>query len=249
MPDIAQSEVDALGGFKLIAQRFGGTPQSILDKLEKMEDDNRKQRDEIRDLKASQPKEGQVVVAKTDAEELEQYRALGKPGELKTKLETGEKAGTELAQVQLRTSAEKFANVVGLAPEAVDTLIAIPALQGAKFEVRKGKVKNKAGQEVDGEVGYITLPGDNQRATTFADSLEAVPALKGLARATTSGTSGESGRDWTAQGGGTEGKGGSIYDQIRAEKQAAQQGHAPAATSATTPAPLSVEQKLGMSPR
>lgn len=243
MPDIAQSEVDALGGFKLIAQRFGGSPQGILDKIEKLEGDNRTQREEIRDLKTKLPADGSVVVEKAKADALAEYEALGSPAELKKKLESGTTAAVELAQVQLRTSATAFAKVAGLAPEAVDTLVAIPALQGAKFEVRKGKVKNKAGQDVDGEIGYITLAGDNQKASTLTDMLETVPALKGLARSSASGTPGESGREWTEQGGGAESRAGSIFDQIREE---AQKKQTPPVTTAATPAPLSVEQKLGM---
>lgn len=185
MPEMPQSEIDALGGFRFLASRYGGTPQSIEKKITDLEEDNRTQRGEINTLKEKLPKDGFVVVPKTQIDTLAEYEALGKPSEVKAKLEQGDQAAANLIEIQRREHAAKFVKAAGLADEAVDTLVAIPALKNAKFEVRKGKVKNDKGVEVDGEVAYVTLEGEGKSAMSYDKAIEAVPALKGLARATT----------------------------------------------------------------
>lgn len=181
MPEMSQSEVDALGGFRLIAQKYGGTPHGILQKIEDLEKDNREYRQEkIPALEAKIPKDNEVVIPKSKADALAEYEALGKPSEIKAKLESGENASVELKGLQLRTAAAKYAEAAGLAAEAVDTLIAIPALQGATFEVKAGKTKNDKGEEVDAQIAYVTLPGEGQSAIPHTEAIEKVPALKGL---------------------------------------------------------------------
>lgn len=202
MPDIAQSEVDQLGAFKHLAGKYGGTVAGVENKIAKLEEDNRDLRSENKTLKDAQPKDGQVVVSKQDADDLAAYRALNpKPTDLKTALDAGTQAQNDLAIRALRDDAVKFAKAAGLHDETVDTLTAIPALQGAKFEVRKGKVKDAKGQEVDGEIAYLTLAGENQTAMKFDDAKEKVPALKGLRVAESKGSEGSAARLFVPQGG------------------------------------------------
>ena len=61
-----------------------GTPADIAKKVGELESDNKTQRDEIRDLKLTLPKETEVVVPKEKADALVDYEKLGKPEELNT---------------------------------------------------------------------------------------------------------------------------------------------------------------------
>lgn len=235
MPEMPQSEIDALGGFRFLASKYGGTPQSIEKKITDLEQDNREQRVEINTLKEQLPKADHVVVPKAEIDKLAEYEAIGKPAEIKTKLETGQQTEQELRDIQTRTAAEKFAKAAGLADEAVDTLVAIPTLKNAKFEVRKGKVKNDKGAEVDGDVAYITLEGEGKTAMSFEKAVEAVPALKGLARAT--GGTPPTGVLYVPQGG--DGKGGNEKSTVVDEeiKRIRARAEAP---NALRPAPVKV---------
>lgn len=241
MPEMPQSEIDALGGFRLIASEYGGSPSSILKKIRDLEEDNRKYRQEEKPaLEALIPKPDQAVVPKTEAELLAAYKALGTPDEVKTKIETGEQSTKALSGVQLRESAAKLAKAAGLADEAVDTLIAIPALQGAKFEVRKGKVKDAKGNEVEKDIPYLTLPGENQTAMKFEDAKEKVPALKGLAVAAPPRQDNR-GQSFVVQtNGGTEPTK-DIFAQIR-EEQAAKNKPAETVQNGNIP----IEKRLGL---
>jgi hypothetical protein len=245
MPEMPQSEIDALGGFRFLANQYGGSPQSVLKKIQDLEEDNRKQREQIKAITEAQPKDGQVVVTKEDQDELAAFRALGKPADIKKTLEAGENATKELSTLKLRESAAKFAKASGLHEETVDTLIAIPQLANATFEVRKGKVKNKSGVEVDGEIGYIKLAGNDEKAMTLTDLQEKVPAVKGL-RLAESGTQPTGGQNFVPQGGGSGGdKPGNIYDRIRAEHGKQNVPTQPVNTP-VVPQPKSIEERLGM---
>ena len=234
MPEITQAELSQFHRYQKL-----GLPDEIESKINGLTTDNGKQRDQIRDLTAKLPKEGEVIVKKADADDLVIYRELGKPGDLKTKIETGDKAQQDLGIMRTRESAVKFAEVVGLHEDSVDTLIAIPALVGAKFEVRKGKVKNKTtGKEEEGRVGYVTLAGENQKASQWDDDLkDKVPALKGLRMAEQR----KQDKTFVPQGSGVDGDtkpDGSVYDRIRAKAKAQQKDSKEKAPS--------VEERLGL---
>lgn len=218
MPEMPQSEIDALGAFRFLANQFGGSPQAVLDKINKLHEDNKEYRTEIKSLKELLPKDGQVVVAKVDAELLETYKGLGEVAVIKGKLEAGEKAMGQLAEVELRATAKAFAEATGLADEAVDTLIAIPALAGAKFETRK-VTETVNGKKVEKSQGFLTL-ADSKDSLDFSAAQEKVPALKGLAKRESDGTK-QSGVTFTSETSGAGGSGGaggrSIFDQIRNE--------------------------------
>lgn len=240
MPDMSQADFDALGAFRMIAQQYGGTPQSIVTKINELTEDNRKYRQEEKPaLEAKLPKADEVVVPKADAELLPKYKELGDPKTIKETIEAGTKAQGELALNTLRTSAAAFAKAAGLSEDSVETMIAIPALKDAKFEVRKGKIKDANGRETEGQIAYITLAGDNQKAMQFADAEKEVPALKGLARAGVVTTTQKQERMFVQQSNGQQG--GTIYDQIRAER-----APKPEAEKTATVPVRPVEDRLGM---
>lgn len=232
MPDIAQQDVDALGAFRHIAGEYGGTPASITKKIRELEEDNRSQREELRGLKEKMP-EGSVVVTKEDAKLLAAFKELGEPKEIKAKLEAGDASAAKLTSLERRTEASAFAVASGLDASAVDILIALPALAGAKFEVRKQKV-----DKVEKDVGYLTLPGDGQTPMSFADAQEKVAELKGLRTATATTDKSVEGVAFVIQGGGQGGATGTIYDTIRKESAPA------AAVAAAAPAAAAVPSTL-----
>lgn len=248
MPDIAQSEIDQLGGFKLIAGQYGGTAQGIQNKIRELEDDNRDLRQKNKALVDAQPKDGQVIISKEDQDELVAFRALGKPADVKKLLGEGETAAKELSTVKLRESAAKFAKAAGLHEETVDTLIAIPQLANATFETKKGKVKNKANLEVDGEIAYITLAGNGEKPMTLQELQEKVPAVKGLRMAEAGTQQTQGGQSFVPQGGGTGGdtKSGNVFERIRNEHAARNAPSQPANNTPAAPQPKSIEERLGM---
>lgn len=243
MPDLPQSEIDALGAFRFLANKYGGSPQSIEKKISDLEEDNRKYRQEVippLEEKAKKvPADGAVILTGDAAKEYTELTALGKLTEIQDKLKKGEEAQNKLAERNLRDSASRFAKAAGLADEAVDTLVAIPALQGATFAVKKGKVKDAKGQEVDGEIAYLTLPGDDAKELKFEDAKEQVPALKGL-RNSTSTDGRRNGAPFVQQPAGGDDKGGkTVYDRIREQR-------APKAPTAEDKKVPPIEQRLGM---
>jgi len=234
MPDMAQPDFDELGGYRMIAREFGGSASGIMTHIRNLTDQLRglptadqtivtktdadalrayRALGTIEEIQAKFVKEGNVVVPKTDADELALYRALGKPDEVKTKLEKGDKDAAALALAETRTSATSFVKAAGLADTAVDALISMPQLAGAKFEVRTAKVDDGKGGQKDQPTAYLTLAGEGQTAMKFSDAEEKVPALKGLARASTNASAdtnnGGAGASWGGTGGtGSSGAGG-----------------------------------------
>lgn len=239
MPDISESDYR-----QFVAYTQLGTPQEIRQKIDGLEKDNKEQRDEIRGLKEKQPKDGQVIVTKDDAELLEQYKGLGAPDEVKNRLEQGAQAQVRVKDLETRAAVKAFVAAAGLAEEAVDTIIAIPDLKDAKFEVRTKKERNDKGVEVEVSTAYVTLAGDDQKAMSFTDAQGKVPALKGLRPATPTQQGGRQVKYAQVGGEGTGGQGESTYDRIRREakerrEKAQQQGAG---------AQKSIEERMGMAP-
>lgn len=235
MPEITDSEMR-----QFLTYQNLGTPNEIQKKISDLETDNHAQREELRETRTKLPADGEVVVPKEDADLLPKFKELGDPDTVKSRLDEGETAKTRLVEVETKTAAAQFAKAAGLAEEAVDTLVELPALKGAKFEVRKSK-QQENGKEVEAEVGYLTLPGDDQKAMSFTDAQGKIPALKGLRTATP-----DKGADRTVsfhqQGPDNKGKTGTVYDQIRearaSEKTAAEKG----------PQTKPINERLGMRP-
>lgn len=236
MPEISDAELRQFVRYQNL-----GTPEEIQKRITDLEKDNHKYRQEEKPaLEAKIPKEGEVVVPKADADLIPAIKELGKPEEIKAKIEEGEQARNKLADVERRSAASKFAKAAGLADEAVDTLVAIPALQGASFEIRKGKVKDAKGQEVEADVAYVTMPGENQKPLTFTEAQEQVPALKGLRTAEPTTSRPATGVPFVPQSGGGDNKPGNRFDRIREERAAAKK---PAVEAPKKP---SVFERLGM---
>ncbi len=245
MPEITDSEFRQYAKYQTL-----GTPEEIWKKQQDLEKDNKDQRDELRVAKEAMPKEGEVTVTKARGESLTKYEALGKPDDVKSLLEKGVTAATALAATTRRSAAAMFAKLAGLAEVAVDALVAIPDLSEATFEVKKGKVKDKAGKEVETDLPYMTLAGVDGAAgesLLFTDAQERFPALKGLRLATKEeiqGTppivpfidSGAPGHEQT----------GDVYTKIREEAAARQKKKDEAASYEPGKSPL--EGRLGMTP-
>lgn len=212
MPEMSNDDIVTLQRYRAF-----GTVDDVQKKINGLEKDNADQRTEIAGWKAKAPKDDEIVVKKADADELGEWRKLGKkPSEVKGTLEKGLKAQEDLVVRDQRDAALKFVKAVGLAEESVDTIIAIPQLKDAKFEVRKGKVKNpRTNLEEDGDVGYVTLAGDNQKAMNFTDAQEQVAALKGLKPAGPQAPATKPTTTFVQQGSQGSPGDGTVYDRIR----------------------------------
>ncbi len=219
MPEMSNEDIITYQRYKAL----GGVDE-VSKKIKDLETDNHKQREDIRELTGKQPKADEVIIKKADADLLPKYVELGKPADIKGALDKGTKAAADLELSNTREMARSFAKAAGLAEESVETLIAIPALKGAKFEVKKGKVKDKAGVEQDGEIAFMTLPGDGQSALSLADAAEKVPALKGLRLADAAGTTGMPFVKQGAEGGGSTST--LLEKALQAQKDAAAGGNA-----------------------
>lgn len=237
MPKITDAEAMELASYRAI-----GTPTAVGKKINELEKDNRKQREEISTLKENAPEEGQLLISKEDGAELTAFKELGKSADVKARLEAGDKASKDLQNRVTRDSAVAFAKAAGLAEEAVETLVAIPDLVGAVFEVRNKKEKNDKGQEVETPVPYITLAGENQSAMTFTDALEKIGSLKGLR--VVDKKEPEKGQNFLKLGGPSDpgGRPDSIYDQIRQDAANAKKA------SEKQPQGKTVQERLGMLP-
>ncbi len=233
MPKISEAELMELARYRTI-----GTPDAVGKKIGDLEKDNRKQREEIKVLKEAAPEEGQLMISEQDGKDLKSYQELGKPDEVKTRLETGSKATNDLRTHALTVSATAFAKAAGLADEAVGTLVAIPDLKDAVFEVRKKK--NDKGEEID--VPFLTLAGDGQAAMSFEDATEKVSSLKGLRMASPDEPGKPPGQTFVPSGGGG-GKGGGkddVYARIRKDAEAKTK------SAEKQPDFKPVEERLGM---
>lgn len=238
MPEITDAELR-----EFVAYQSIGTVTDVRKKLGDFEKDNKDQRDEIRTLKGLVPKETEVVVPKSDADRLEKYKALGKPEEIEGKLTEGADAAKNLLLVSRKTAAAAFVQAAGLAPETVDTLIAIPDLAKATFSVVDGKVKDAKGLDVDAKLPQLVLPvgeGDATETLDYAKALERFPALKGLrvADATTPKPS----VNFVPQGPGDKNSGPTdVYSRIRTEAEKKAE-----AAKVTSTAAKPLEARLGM---
>lgn len=212
MPEISESEYRELTQYKAL-----GSPSEVGKKITDLEADNHRYREERRRLKEEQA--GKVLVEEKELNKLRSFAELGELDEVKTRLQEGAQAREELKAVQARSAALQFAKAVGLADESVETMVAIPGLKDASFEVRTRKQKNEKGEEVEVQVGYVKLP-DSEKAMSFEDAKEVVPALRGLRVAEPEQGSGGSRTQFIRQSG-NEGEGdpkAALYERIRKEE-------------------------------
>lgn len=233
MPEISQAELNMFHRYQAI-----GTVDEINKKVKDLETDNQSQRQQITDLKKSVPSVDQTVVSKEDGTLVVEYKALGTPKQIQARFKAGDEALEKAKLADQRVAATAFAKATGLVDDSVETLIVLPQLKEAKFEVKKGKIKNEQGVEIDGDIGYITLAGDGQKALTFSEAREQVPALKGLSFA--SGTTEPQRTSFVPQGG-EKSKPGTIYENIRKEAAERQKK-----AVESRPEPKSVHDRFGM---
>lgn len=144
--------------------------------------DNQKQRDEIRDLKVQvkdlekvKPQEGTVVLTAEEAKQWTAFKELGKPEDVKAKLEKL----PELEQkVQAREHADAVTKACEMAGLNATAMLKLPGVSDLKFEVKKEKVDGK-----DVDVAYVTEAKQGATPKKLTDHVEAawpefLPALK-----------------------------------------------------------------------
>jgi hypothetical protein len=121
-----------------------------------------------------------VVLTGDDAKAWPTLKELGKPDEVRAKLEQGEKDKAALAvrtrQDQVRSAAE----AAGFKPSVLEKL---PGAEGLTFEVKEETVKDAAGKETKAMVAYVTGSEEGATPKKLADHAEAawkdfLPALK-----------------------------------------------------------------------
>ncbi len=168
MPEVSDAQLTEYHQYKAIAP----TPDAARGKIEGLEGDNKKQRDEIRDLKETAkkvPPEGAKVLTAEEAKAWEAYTALGTPEEqtkraedFKT-LEAKDAERTRTDTLKAAVAAEKWSE------QAAGRLLDSKLADGATYSVAKEKVRGQDGKETESEVGYITLAGEGRKPMRLAD--------------------------------------------------------------------------------
>jgi hypothetical protein len=140
--------------------------QNTLYRLRRTRDTLTRERD---DLKAKLPADGAVVLAQADAAELDAYRALGKPAEVKTALDAKSTAEKDLATLRrheaVRAAAEAHGYKAGL-------LGKVPSLAEQTIEIKDVQEDGKPVKRAF--VGDTPLPDYIQ--ANDPDFVEALPA-------------------------------------------------------------------------
>lgn len=115
------------------------------------------------DLLKRVPPDGAVVLSAADAKAWEAYRALGKPDEVKTKLEQGEKDASEAATLRDTTQTAEMGAALGWKP---DVLRELKQAKGVHLEMREVEVDGtgaNAGKKVKAKVPHAR-PADKADA-------------------------------------------------------------------------------------
>lgn len=151
------------------ALRLAEKTAELENKLYRLREQKRELTRERDELKGKLPAEGTVVLAQSEAQELEQYRALGKPQDLKTALETKGTAEQELSKYkrteQIRAAAEAHGYKAGL-------LGKVPSLADKQIEIKEVDEEGKKVKRAF--VGDTPLPDFLQ--ANDPDFVEALPA-------------------------------------------------------------------------
>lgn len=114
-----------------------GVDGSIARLIERVQDRNQELTAEIETLRGQLPGEADVVLTGDAVAAHKAYEALGKPDEIKTKLDAGDAASAEIAE---RKKAEAFADaadVHGYAPTVLERLMKQDGLEVVKVETTK----------------------------------------------------------------------------------------------------------------
>lgn len=205
MPEITDAEYR-----QFVRYQDLGTPEEVVKKVSGLETDNKKQRDEIRDLKAAAPPEGAVVLTGDEAKAYPTLKELGKPEVIQAKLTKAEETEGELAAMKRSRTVREAADAHGYKPSVLEKL---PGADKLSFEVKTEKVKDEKGEETEAKVAYVTPPEEGAEPVRLTDHAEAawkdfLPALQAEAAETVKPET--RGRDFVPQ---SEGK------QPRTEKR------------------------------
>lgn len=176
MPEITDSQHREYLSFVALQM----SPAEITGKIGKLERDNQKQRDEIRDrdkkLEAL-PAEGAVVLTGDDAKEWEAVKALNaKASDLKKGMEERDALKVEKAGRDRRDALGRAVGTEGWAPESATLLARL--LGETPVEVKEEDVDvTENGKTVKKKlpVGYVTVDGKSMRLSEWATK-EELPA-------------------------------------------------------------------------
>lgn len=131
MPEISEADYRLLVRYQSI-----GMPDELAKlpaKVAALEEDNKKQRDEIRDWKAKVPGEGSIVLTGDEAKQYPALKEFGDPAEIAAKLAAADEASAKLADVTWRENARAAAKANGWNEDA---FLALPGIRGFDFEIR-----------------------------------------------------------------------------------------------------------------
>ncbi|HLM69334.1 MAG TPA: hypothetical protein VK358_17470 [Longimicrobium sp.] len=174
-----------------------GTPEEIQRKREELERDNAKQRGEISEARAKAAPEGAIIIAdaaeKARWEKVKAMPADFDPEQAAKELDDLRQKDTERTRADTARAAVK---AEGWADDRGDVLLQLRDVGGATFSTKKVKEKDGKGADVEVERGFITLPGENQRAvrlSEFATEKLPAPVAALLTGSTTAGGAGRSG--------------------------------------------------------
>lgn len=219
MPEITDAEFR-----QFVRYQNAGSPEEVeraVRKVPELEGDNKKYRDEIKDLKAKPGVQDDAVVLTGDeAKRWDAVKALGKtPEEIAAELEKGTQAAARLADMERRQNARKAAEAAGLNPDAY---IALPGALGLSYEVRTEKVDGK-------DVSRAYVKGeDGKDAALSTDYVKARPEWAPLAAAvevkaaTEARTGGYTYAPDKREGGGKPAPAGGVDAVIEANRKAAE---------------------------
>jgi hypothetical protein len=139
-------------------------------------------RNENSELKKKVPADGAIVITKADHDRYEAYKALGKPDELKTKIESADALTTENANLK-RAASFQHLREAGYDPDAVKDF---DDLEGKEIEAYSVK-DEKDSDGKDAKVAYVTVGGKERPLAEYAKEKrpKLVPALRGGEKADT----------------------------------------------------------------
>lgn len=152
---------DGTEGFRLaLAKHSNDTASLARDAFQR----NQALEEKIRDLESRLPKAGSIVLDVGSASDLEAFRALGKPEDLKTALDRATENETWRTARERSDVLHSAAKVAGFDPDVLATLVG-----SLRIEVRK--VKDKTGKDCDVAevVEVVTVNGKQEERRTTLD--------------------------------------------------------------------------------
>ena len=142
MPEITDAELRQFVQYQNL-----GTPGEVSKKITDLEADNKTQRDQIRDLKKLPTvPEGGRILTKDEVTEVEAYRALGTPEEVKAKVEKVPTLEADLAKRDRDDARDAAAKALGIEGKDLSPFAGADALEflTKEEEVERNGKKEKA---------------------------------------------------------------------------------------------------------